>query len=154
MKKVLSRRRFLGFLSTAPVAAKRAAEDAAAKLADLSIGVSRDHGISVGTGSLAAEGPDAPETMQSKIQFMRKWFGGGIPDWIKEEKRRECTRNVTYIHPNIGGLRSVSLQAKFQMQARRNYEDALDDIHDKIYGGWGYRVDRERELSDKFGVYL
>lgn len=114
----LSRRRMFGFLAAAPVAAKAAAQEAAAGLAGMQVGglVDARNFQAVLDSSCSMPGGIPLQPVSSAI--MR---AVGIPDWIKR-LWQEQARHVNQIDPDIAALQSTSLAGKIAAQRARNYQ--------------------------------
>ena len=108
----MKRRKFLGFLAASPIAAKQAAEKAAAELSNVDLN---------GFQKEPTGGPSASPIVDQSSTVRRLLAINGIPDW-KMQELRENARHVSRIDPNVAALRSVSLAGKVAMQRNRNFE--------------------------------
>lgn len=115
----MARRRFLGVLAAAPVAAQTAMAEAAAQAA-----------------GVAVTGPDAsvlgaePDQYASWQLAEKKWKrhlveliqAGRMPDWKRAQLWRKAQRGARTLDPDIACMRSLSLARKVLLQAERNFE--------------------------------
>lgn len=121
MKMKTNRRRFLGFMAAAPVAAPAIAK------ATVEQDAFQFSGLKAGrhAGFLSAGSPSPDFGIMNGIDPLTeaaKYIGKhGIPDFKLQEIREEALR-VIVIDPQIIALRSVSFGHKVNMQQRLNYE--------------------------------
>lgn len=110
----MKRRNFLGVLAASPLAAKQAAEKAAASLANVDVsGLERPNAIPGAGYTLSNE--------ESKGAVRRLIVDSGIPEW-KLEEMRQHSLYVSHLAPDVASLRSASLSGKIAIQRRRNFE--------------------------------
>lgn len=111
----ISRRRVFGFLAASPVAAKAAAESAAAQLAGISM-TGFAGNIPIGDATPQAGNIGYGGRSEPTRAFFRTF---GIPGFIRRQWEREA-RNVYRLDADLAGMRSMSLSAKLATQRRRN----------------------------------
>lgn len=68
---------------------------------------------------------DIAKRLLDNKKVLKYFFDKGMPDFEKEKLKRE-SREIYSINPDIASLRSVSLVAKCNMQAKDNYKKAID----------------------------
>lgn len=109
-----SRRKFLGMLSTSPIAAKTAADEAIGKLS----------GISPSVG-YANQAPRLAETQRWEcITALKNTL-------LRDQITRmlyEQHKWVSYIDPDLAAYKSFSLNAKITFQRQRNVQKELDQM--------------------------
>lgn len=122
----LSRRNFFGVAAASPMAAKEAAAsviEAAREAAQMEASGMSIYGDSLYTG-ISTHGFDADDnypmrTLWDAIKDL------GMPDWKKDDLWSDAKRSRT-IDPDIASMRSLSMNAKLQMQWKRNYQLLID----------------------------
>lgn len=118
----LSRRNFFGVAAASPLAAKQAAASAieAAQMEASGMSV---YGDSLYTGISSHEfDTDDDSTTMSLWDAIKKM---GMPEWKRDDLWDDATRSRT-IDPDIASMRSLSMNAKLQMQWKRNYKRLVD----------------------------
>lgn len=122
-----TRRRFFGFLGTAPLAARAAAEKTASDISGVWL---NPPGYGQGTPASQAQLP--PDQIRSALLNLRT-------KRMVEEILYEEERNISRIDPDLAVLRSFSLNAKVTFQRQRNVEWRLRNMQ----SGWTWdRIDR------------
>lgn len=122
----LNRRNFFGVAAASPLAAREAAAsaiEAAQQAAQFEASGMSVYGDSLYTG-ISTHGFDVDDdypmrTLWDAIKDM------GMPEWKKDDLWTDAKRSRT-IDPDIASMRSLSMNAKLQMQWKRNYQLLID----------------------------
>ena len=118
----LSKRNFFGVAAASPLAAKEAAASVieAAKMEASGMSIYSDS-LYTGISSFSYDDEDDGITMRSIWDAIKDL---GMPDWKKDDLWADAKRSRT-IDPDIASMRSLSMNAKLQMQWKRNYEELI-----------------------------
>ncbi len=112
----LSRRNFFGVAAASPLAAKETAQKVI-EAAEMEVSGMSMYSDSLYTGTPFAsydeEGPT--RSLWDAIKDL------GMPEWKRDDLWMDAKRSRT-IDPDIASMRSLSMNAKLQMQWKRNYE--------------------------------
>ena len=125
----LNRRNFFGVAAASPLAAKETAarviEAAEMEASGMSV-----YGDSLYTGinSYGFDLDDSDDAPMRSIWDAIKDIG--MPDWKKDDLWADAKRSRT-IDPDIASMRSLSMNAKLQMQWKRNYELLIDRAYEQ-----------------------
>jgi hypothetical protein len=119
----LSRRNFFGVAAASPLAAKEAAASAieAAQMEASGMSVYGDS-LYTGITSFGYDTDDESAPVRSIWDAIKDL---GMPDWKKDDLWTDARRSRT-IDPDIAGMRSLSMNAKLQMQWKRNYQQLVE----------------------------
>lgn len=123
----MNRRRFLGSLLAAPVAAKvgvlqELAEATSTASAQAAVGATE---LTIGANTFGYE--------LLKNPVMRGLYAAGLlPEWAKQEILQEARGRRYQMDPNIYGLRSVSTTMKHHIARRRAEEVALTEAGESM----------------------
>lgn len=124
----LSRRNFFGVAAASPLAAKQAAagviEAAQMEASGMSV-----YGDSLYTG-ISSYGFDDDEDGKPMRTIWDAIKDLGMPDWKKDDLWDDAKRSRT-IDPDIASMRSLSMNAKLQMQWKRNYEELIKRAYEQ-----------------------
>ena len=121
----INRRNFFGVAAASPMAAKEAAAKAI-EAAQMEVSGMSLHGDSLYTGmSYASFDDDDSGTMRSLWDAIKEL---GIPEWKKDDLWDDAKRSRT-IDPDIASMRSLSMNAKLQMQWQRNYDTLVANAY-------------------------
>lgn len=120
---MIGRRKFLGAIAAAPMAASAIAQETAANLSGLSI-----NGAAKSLGSIAGVNQGLGSYSQTKAPdykslFSNPAFRQGYEALIYERERR-----VGAIDPDISCMRSFSLSAKITFQRQRNVQREIEQM--------------------------
>lgn len=121
MNKPLGRRAFLKAAAAAPIAAKSATQQLAAKVGALETAAAlQATGLSMGMAAPAGHG------VYQLIHDDRLWAlhqVGLLPDWAREDVESETRREARWhIEPSLWSLKSVSPAAKAAIQSQRSVD--------------------------------
>lgn len=125
---VATRRGMLGWLASTPMAAKEAVSSAATfvSAATEAAAVAKTVGLSgIGLSSSSLGGPylgplDRPETIAL--------FKSGLaPEWMKREVDNIAADRSRQLDPDVAGLRSMSISARYRLQKRRTVDRMIDE---------------------------
>lgn len=146
MRKI-ARRGFLKMMGAAPVAGGALAKEAAAQISGVSVGPSGYFG-----GQLEAQsGKASLAGMMKPRSSILKWLiENGIPEWKRKQIREQVKAESWRIDPNIASMRSMSLQAMYAEQVRRNVKTAEEQVLKR------FKSDSEpwQEFYEKHGHWL
>ncbi|MFT5507944.1 MAG: hypothetical protein ACI89J_001013 [Hyphomicrobiaceae bacterium] len=125
----LNRRNFFGVAAASPLAAKETAarviEAAEMEASGMSV-----YGDSLYTG-INSYGFDLDESDDTPMRTLWDAIKDiGMPDWKKDDLWSDAKRSRT-IDPDIASMRSLSMNAKLQMQWKRNYELLIDRAYEQ-----------------------
>lgn len=123
----MKRRSFLGMMAASPMAAKQVAQEASMKLAGINIGgMGNDENINYGlAGSTNVEVAMDQGPKMAERSVIAKLLGQSVPEFKLDELKRH-SRNPRTIGANTASLKSVSLVSKINIQAKRDFEKAVD----------------------------
>lgn len=142
-KKEIGRRGFLRGMMAAPFAGKAAATEVAEKLSGISTAPS-----AYPTPYYGHPSDGLMATPRTKIL---KWIlQNGIPDWKRKQITVEAKHSARSIEADLASLRSVSLDAKYREQVRRNVHKMEQSMIDEYRGD----VSPAEEFSRKHGFWL
>lgn len=136
----MNRRKFFGLVAASPIAAKSAANSAMKSIVEKEAMDLSGFGVGLNNAFYPEYGDP------SKIASMFK----GLPWWKEEELFHEARTYVRNIRPDIAGLRSVALSAKYNMEVKRIFESRKESTKQQYWPtGW----QRARKLfTDKNGL--
>jgi len=122
----VSRRKMLGLVGATGIFGKQAVAEAAKAAAGMSTfgssAAAAQSGVPV-SGDIA---PRAADWARRRVASVRRLFEGGLPEWKRQKLMRQATARAKVLDPDIASLRSVSLQGKYYMQVRREYDRAVE----------------------------
>lgn len=122
----LGRRAFLRFTALSPLAAKKAADAAAAELSGTIIA---GHGNWYGSGDAPSNGSSGMDE-PTKTDW-RRMLSNDVNRSEVESVMFEDERKVGFIEPDIAVARSYSLNAKIAYQRQRNVERRLRQLQEE-----------------------
>lgn len=124
----LNRRNFFGVAAASPFAAKKAAAEVidAAQMEASGMSVYGDS-LYTGISSYDFDDEDGSTPTRSIWQAIKDL---GMPDWKKDDLWDDAKRSRT-IDPDIASMRSLSMNAKLQMQWKRNYEELIKRAYEQ-----------------------
>ncbi|HUS98606.1 MAG TPA: hypothetical protein VMX97_17915 [Hyphomicrobiaceae bacterium] len=116
----LNRRKFFGVAAASPLAAREAAAQVIEQAQMQASGMSL-YSDSLYTGVSVSDFDDDSTPTRSLWEAIRDL---GMPEWKKEDLWADAKRSRT-IDPDIAAMRSLSMNAKLDMQWKRNYDDLV-----------------------------
>lgn len=120
----LNRRNFFGVAAASPLAAKETAAKVleAAEMEASGMSLYSDS-LYTGINTYGFDVDDDDDTPMRTLWDAIKDLG--MPDWKKDDLWEDARRSRT-IDPDIASMRSLSMNAKLQMQWKRNYQLLID----------------------------
>ena len=120
----LNRRNFFGVAAASPLAAKETAAKVleAAEMEASGMSLYSDS-LYTGINTYGFDVDDDDDTPMRTLWDAIKDLG--MPDWKKDDLWEDAKRSRT-IDPDIASMRSLSMNAKLQMQWKRNYQLLID----------------------------
>ena len=125
----LNRRNFFGVAAASPLAAKETAAKVieAAEMEASGMSIYSDS-MYTGINTYGFDVDDDDETPMRTLWDAIKDLG--MPDWKKDDLWTDAKRSRT-IDPDIASMRSLSMNAKLQMQWKRNYQELIDRAYEQ-----------------------
>lgn len=110
----IGRRGFLGMAATAPIAAQEFLKQTGTSVLG-----------SEAANALASTHP-VPSSLDGNSKLIALKRAGLLPDWFIRQRRAYSQATARVLDPDIAALRSVSVAAKLNMQAERNFQREMD----------------------------
>lgn len=140
----MKRRGFLGALVASPFAAKKTAKDI------INQETMALTGVPVGSRPIGAEAPFPVNEKSMAKAAVWELLGKKIPDFKMAELKRDASY-ISFIHPGIATLRSVSTTSKFNMQRQSNLNKAVEHVEREFTSSL---LDQREAFKNKFGWWL